>query len=340
MATMCIALSLWLNFLQKQKWHMIGWIAFLSIITQFVNPIAFATVDAGFAGAALFSWWRKRKVNLQDIGALAAIAITQIPLLAYNYIILRQDPIWSQFTSQNQTLSPPFDYYIYGFALFWILAIPGTMFAIKEKSDAAGGAIFWLVFAFLLAYAPVEIQRRFLQNITIPLTLLVVPVLKILFETISTQSLVVKRWGKGLVLFVVFLSSLSSIQLSLGRTAYTQTRPEDLYYPAILDDAIIWLLENAQYNDFVLASEYTSQILAQKAGMRVYLGHEMETLNYKIKQQDVEAFFQGKTTSLARSPIRWVIYGPDEQKINPDFQPAKNLELVYEKRNLQIYEVK
>ena len=201
---MCIALSLWLNFLQKQKWHMIGWIAFLSIITQFVNPIAFATVDAGFAGAALFSWWRKRKVNLQDIGALPAIAITQIPLLAYNYIILRQDPIWKSIYIPKSNTLPAFR-----LLHLWLCTLLDTCHSRnnvrhQRKIRRGGRPIFWLAFAFLFAYAPVEIQRRFLQNITIPLTLLVVPVLKILFETISTQSLVVKRWGKGLVLFVVF----------------------------------------------------------------------------------------------------------------------------------------
>ena len=61
-----------------------------------------------------------------------------------------------------------------------------------------------------------------------------------------------------------------------------------------LDQAIDWFRTHAQYNDFVLAGEQTSQVLAQKAGVRVYSGHEMETLDYKTKKADVRAFFEGQ----------------------------------------------
>lgn len=339
-ATMCASSSLWLDYLERRKWQNIVWMACIVIITQFVNPIVFATVDLSFVGAALFSWWKQRKINLPDISALVLIAIAQIPLLAYNYITLSHDPIWSQFTAQNQTLSPPFDYYIWGFALFWLPAILGSIITFKEKSKAGGMAFFWVVAAFLLAYAPVEIQRRFLQNITIPLALLATIGLKMFFETVSNRSPVLKRWEKSLILLIVFFMSMSSIQLSLGRTAYIKTYPEDLYYPAALDNAVNWLRENAQYNDFVLASEKTSQVLAQKAGMRVYLGHEMETLNYETKQNNVKAFFQGRMNNVAVKPIKWVIYGPLEQRINPNFEPSKNLSLVYESKELKIFQVK
>ena len=210
----------------------------------------------------------------------------------------------------------------------------------REKSVALGACIFWVVAALLLAYAPVYIQRRFLQNITIPLAVLATKGLITFFEAVTTPSPVWKRWEKSLVILFVFLASLSSIQLSLGRALYLQTYPDDLFYPATIDGAINWLKDHAQYNDFVLAAEGTSQVLAQRAGVRVYSGHEMETLDYSAKKIRVAEYFQGRNPGLATKPIQWVIYGPLERELGPDFRPANNLELVYDSQNLQIYQVK
>jgi len=339
-AAMCIVLSLWLDFLKKPRWMNIAWIGLTAVLVQLVNPIAFATVDVSLFGAALFSWWNTKKIRREDIGGLLTIAIAQIPLLAYNFIVLNNDPLWSQFTAQNQTLSPPPDYYFWGFALFWPIAIIGMTAASRTKSSALGAAVFWTISAFLLAYAPLYIQRRFLQNITIPLAMLATAGLIKLFETGTARSPGMLRWRPSLVILFVFLASISSIQLGLGQVAYLQTHPENLYYPASLDGAIDWFRGNAQYNDFVLASGATSQVLAQKAGLRAYFGHEMETLDYKTKQLHVQAFFQGELLELASSPIKWVVYGPSERKFSPDFQTTDNLELVYDNQELQIYQVK
>lgn len=339
-AGMCIILYLWLDYLDTPCWQTILWMSFVSVLVQFVNPIALATVDAGLVGGMLASWWRRERIRWADVLALGFAAASQLPLLAYNFVILNNDPVWSQFTAQNKTLSPPLDYYLWGFAPFLPFAFIGIVKLLGNKSTASAASVFWIASGSVLAYAPVFIQRRFLQNITIPLAILAVEGLTMLFEAGPAQSPFVKRWKSSLVILFMFVASISSIQLSLGRTVYLQTHPAELYYPASLDEAITWLLKNAQYNDFVLATEGTSQILAQKAGVRVYLGHEMETLGYKEKQMQVKYFFEGKLDKLASPPVMWVVYGPYEQKINPDFQPGEELELVHNTGHVKIYKVK
>lgn len=339
-AAMCIALNLWLDFLKTRRWLNILWIGLTAILVQFVNPIAFATVDISLFGASILSWWTKKKIHREDIVALSMIASSQLPLLIYNFIVLNNDPLWSQFTAQNQTLSPPPDYYLWGFALFWPFVLFGITVAFRTKSDGLGAAGFWVLSAFLLAYAPVYIQRRFLQNITIPLSILATAGLIQFFEMGAIRISAIRHWRMSLVVLFVFLASLSSLQLSLGRTLYLQTYPEDLFYPASLNHAVDWFRQNAKYNDFVLASEATSQILVQKADLRAYLGHEMETLNYKTKKMNVEAYFQGELPELASRPIEWVVYGPFERKLNPNFQTTNNLEIAYNIQDVQIYRVK
>jgi len=339
-AGMCVVLDLWLGYLDSPKWKTVVQIIIVSILVQFVNPIVLATVDAGLAGAVFVAWWKRGRIRWLDVYALGTVAIFQLPLLLYNFVVLNNDPIWSQFTVQNETLSPTPDYYLWGFALYLPPALISVIDLLRTKSRATAASLFWVVSGTVLAYMPVLIQRRFMQNITIPLAILATQGLIRLLETVPAQSPFVKRWKKSLVVVFVFTASVSSIQLSLGRAAYLQTHPADLYYPASMDRAISWLRDNAQYNEFVLAAEETSQVLAQKAGMRVYLGHEMETLNYRDKQNLVNSFFANNMDDLAVAPIQWIIYGPYEKMINLNFQPASNLELVYSDLDLKIYKVK
>jgi hypothetical protein len=216
----------------------------------------------------------------------------------------------------------------------------GLVAAFRNKSPALGAMLFWMISAFILAYVPFGIQRRFLQNITIPLGIVATIGLQAVIDRLTARSGSRVNWKPLLVILYVFLISLSSIQLSLGRAAYLQTHPKEFYYSANLDQAVDWLRVQAQYNDFILAGEQTSQVLAQKAGLRVYSGHEMETLNYKLKKTNVQAFFEGRLPQLAEAPIKWVIYGPEEKAINPAFEAPANLILAFEAPELKIYRVK
>lgn len=339
-AAMCITLYQWLAFLKKTDWKNVAFIGLTAILVQFTNPIAFATIDVSLLGATLFSWWKTRNIRRKDIVALFVIAVAQLPLLAYNFFVLSNDPLWSQFTAQNKTLSPPPIYYLLGFALFWIPALVGCVMAFRTKQNALGAAIFWIICGFVLAYAPVYIQRRFLQNITIPFAILATMGIIKFFEIAATRNPALSRWRFYLVMLFIFLTSVSSIQIGVSQVAYLQTYPKDLFYPASLDRAITWFGENAQRNDFVLASEQTSQVLAQKAGLRAYMGHEMETLHYEEKLAEVEGFFQGNLPGLVGKPIKWVVYGPLEKQLGPGFEVPSQLELVYDSQELQIYQVR
>jgi len=81
--------------------------------------------------------------------ALGALALTQLPLLIYNFTLLNSDPTWSQFTRQNQTLSPPPVYYLWGFGLLWLFALIGTISAFRQRKEALLASAAWVVVGFL-----------------------------------------------------------------------------------------------------------------------------------------------------------------------------------------------
>jgi hypothetical protein len=339
-ALLCLAFALYLDFLRTANWTRIAWIGALSILVQFVNPIAFALVDVAFAAATLAVWMRDRKFQWRHAAALAALAFAQLPLLFYNYMLLNNDPTWSQFTRQNQTLSPPPVYYLWGFGLLWLFALIGIVSAIRNRKAALIACAAWVVTGLLLAYAPFYIQRRFLHAVTIPLALLGTQGLITLSDFATRKWLLFSRRVHSLALLTVFLVSISSVYIGLGRGLYLRGHPDEFFYPASLNNALTWLQDNATQNDFVLSAAPSGLLIAQKTNLRVYIGHEMETLDYMAKSHLVEDFYQGRAKPdwLATTNVNWVFYGPYEQDLSHGRQVTfPDLEVVYQSEGITIY---
>ncbi len=341
LAVMAIAMNLYLDYLNTGKWQTVVLISLLAVASQITNPIAFAVIDIAFAGATFILWWKNRKIELRHFYALSVIALAQIPLLTYNFLILQRDPIWSLFTLQNQTLSPPPIFYIWGFAPFWVFAIYGIIITFRERNPVMGTMAVWVISGFILAYLPLLIQRRFILGITIPLGILAVYGLRDVIKKISVKSPnIIKR--ETLVYFTyILIASISSIYLSLGLSLYMQARPTDKFYPRDLENALVWLDENAIPNDFVLADIKTSQLVAQRTRLKTYIGHEMETLYFSNKKSIMEAYYKGIVPEdwLEQTPVQWIIYGPYEKEISNSFKADPKLEIVYKNNTVTIYQV-
>ena len=133
----------------------------------------------------------------------------------------------------------------------------------------------------------------------------------------------------------VLLSSVSSIYLILGLSLFLRTLPQDKFYPRDVESALIWLNQRAAPNDFVLADVSTSQLIAQRTRLKVYVGHEMETLRYQEKKREMELFFDGKTPKdwLAATRVKWVVAD------KTDALNAAGLEAVYQNESVIIYKV-
>jgi hypothetical protein len=341
LALMTTALNLYLDYLVTDKWKMIVFICLIAAISQITNPIAFAMVDIAFAGATFFLWWKNRKVKLQQFHALGVIAFAQTPLLVYNFLILDRDPFWSQFTLQNQTLSPSPVYFIWGFAPFWLLAIYGMILAFREKNTNMTAMSAWTISGFVLAYLPLFIQRRFLLGITIPLGILAIYGANHFIKQISIKIPPILKRERLIYLTYILLSSISFINLSLGSSLYLQTRPVDNFYPRDLESTLLWLDNNAVPNDFVLGDIKTGQLVAQRTRLKTFVGHPMETLFFDDKITAVEAYYEGNAPEawIQKTPIQWVVYGPYEEELAPSFTPNLDLILVYQNNTVLVYKV-
>ncbi len=341
LAMMAWALNLFLSYLEEGKWQTVLWICLLAVLSQTTNPIAFAGVDTSFAGAIILLWWKNGKVESRNLLALFVIAIAQIPLLIYNFLILKYDPFWSQFTFQNQTLSPPPLFYFWGFFPYWLFALYGIILAFHKANSYMAASATWVVSGFALAYLPVFIQRRFIFGITIPLAILAIYGLSHFLNFISVKLTgIAKREGLAYFAYIL-LSSISAIYLFLGMSLFMQALPTKAFYPRDLENAMVWLDKKATPNDFVLANISSSQLVAQRTKLKVFVGHEVETIDFESKKIDMEYFYMEKLPDewLKNTPIQWVIYGPYEKEISSSFAASSKLKMVYQNDSVIIYKV-
>jgi hypothetical protein len=340
---MTFSLKLFLDYLTEPKWSLVAAICILAIACQVTNPIAFVVIDMAFVGAVLFQWMQNKKIDKNHIAALFMIALAQIPLLAYNYSVLVNNPVWSVYTAQNKTLSPPPSFYFWGFAPFWVFALPGIFFAARRRNAISGALLAWVFSAFALAYFPVAIQRRFLLGVTIPLGMLAVGGLDEIVNWASKKFIpLINRKNILLVSYISF-ACISTLYFMLGSSMHLKTLPENRFYPREIQKALTWLDRNARPDDLILSSMPTGELIAQYTDLRVYLGHEIETLYFGRKSDEVKRFFNNEMDSrwLADTSAGWVFYGPHEKDLvaDGDFSLPTG-EVVYQSQNIIIYKVK
>jgi hypothetical protein len=337
-AALAVALTAFFDYVQHPQRRDLILIALCALFVQIVNPIAFVLADCGMLGAFIFSCWQKRRLDWRLAFALGLIAAIQVPILLYSLILLVHDPAWAIYTRQNLTLSPPPLYYLFGFGLFWPFVIVGAINAFRKPELGTASALTWVVAAFTLSYLPMDIQRRFLLAITVPLTILAIPAILDLSSWLHERLPLSKLTGSMLV---VTLASMSAFFFAGAFSANMASRPSYLFEPAALIQGTDWLEKNGRPNEVVLASAPTAQLIARHTTLRFYFGQEFETLHYADKALQVESFYRGLQPQswLDGLPVTWVVFGPYEKKWAQSLPAWPELKVAYQNDQVTIYRV-
>lgn len=337
-AALALAITAFLDHLERPAWANVVLILVCALFTQIVNPMAFLLADCAMLGAFIFSCWQKRKLDWASALTLGGVAIAQIPLFVYSWLLLKTDPVWAVFSDPDLFPTPPLAYVILGFGPFWPFAIVGALRALRKPNPGAGLALVWLVAALILIYLPLQIQRRMLLMVTIPLTILALAPIFDFSAWLRARIPAVKSLGLALT---SGLAMIGSFFLILLYSINVSTRPANLFEPAPLIEAMEWLKQHATTNDVVLASEPTAQLVALRTPARLYFGHEIETLHFDQKASQVENFYRGlqPATWLESLHVDWVIFGPHEQEWSTTPPRSALLQPVYKNDQVTIYRV-
>lgn len=324
-----------IHHLRKPSWWKVLLAAGCGMLLQSVQPYAPILGDAAITGALVGSLRKDRSLSRRGLSAWVIIGLAQVPQLVYQLMIFAR-PEWRQFAEQNVTLTPLVGYLFWGYGLFWVPALIGFWYSLHRQDLGGWTAASWVAVALVLAYVPWNLQRRFLLGLTLPLGILATKGYQFVRARWAAP-----RWG-AIAWLWVGLTMVSSLYLSLGGAWYILSRPKVAFDPLTLVQAVDWLGEAASGGDLVCASELTSRLVAERTGLRVYLGHPIETLDYERKKAQIENLFAGERpiSWVEQVGCQWLIIGPYEAELGatPLAETATFIE-IYWQDGVQILEV-
>jgi hypothetical protein len=311
-ALMSLMWATYLSYLRRTAWFKIAIAIAAALLMQTISPLTPALATAAIAGSWMVGMRRVQARSWpHGSGALIVIGLSQVPLLAYNLLVLRTDPSFILLSDALEVWTPPVTYLVWGFLGFWPLVILGIVACIKRPEPGPAGALVWLIFGVLMAYNPWFVQRRWLLAITIPMAILSVYGAQIIIrpwlqKRFSAHTL---RWQAPLALLFVSGLMLSNTYQVLGYALVAKARPSGLFDPAERVEAVDWLGERADRDAVVLASEQTAWLVASRTDLVGFLGSPFETLNYEAKTQQAADFFTGHSAPgwVKEAGIDWVI---------------------------------
>ncbi len=319
-------------------------------------------------------------VHTYDVFVLnAAIALYFVLLVAMNRVRLRHAlthlivifgiglpaPVWAWWTSQQdpayyqkimtKTLSPPLLDLAVGYGLILILAVAGTVHALRHCREQPRLLLpaCWVAVNVPLLYAPVSFQRKMAEGLHIPLCLLAALGLVMVIaprlgrpRRVSEPEPGVLPAGRRLRAAALRAGPSPGRVALLIVGAVVLTMPSNaLFVAGCLDNvatnnrallpvlqppiylsfnevrALEFLGRHADEDDIVLCSSLTGSYVPTRAPCLVFAGHWAETLHFADAVAFIGNFLlpgrSGRVLARAIDEVGadWVIYGPQEALI-------------------------
>ncbi|MBT3241316.1 MAG: hypothetical protein HON98_03560 [Chloroflexi bacterium] len=334
-----IALALQLWILMPRENEHITWskgikLSLAIFILTIISPFGIVLILAVKIGLLILRWLRKTdwQIILKEV---IIIGLFSGPLLIYYLWISRDHPVLSIWSSQNLTFSPPPWDLIISLSPALIIAF----FAVKKfwRTDRkeVQTLLVWMIVCILLVYIPFSLQRRFLQGLFIPISLLAIFGFEAWFEKSP-------KYKKVSLMLLFFLVVPTNLLLLLTALFGVQRHAPEFYLSRDEQVAMVWINENVSVEAHFLASADIGSYIPSISQVFVYYGHPFETIDAENKLQLLEDFYSGKISDpeswLEQSDIEYIFYGPKEQSIG---QLSKMLPImeIYRSGDVSIFQV-
>lgn len=295
--------------------------AVLSIALALLYPQALAPFGGALVLYVAIIWWQDKQVPTRLIRWMLAVALPALPIAAYYAITIMYNPAMKAWNDQNVTTSPGILEVLVGLGIPLLIAVPGIYRAIRRfERDGDRLMLLWLVCMLVAMYLPINVQRRFMVGMMIPIAY---------FATRAIEDVWLKhisrRWRPVMYCVLIPLMSVSQILMLFlpvlpAITGYPQAA-EGIFLQRDYGDVYRWLEDRVSSDDVVLASPLVSAWIPGWTGARVVYGHPYETLNAAVKEAQVREWFSGTESAEACAAlletynVRFVVYGPQEEKL-------------------------
>jgi hypothetical protein len=315
-------------------WFSIGFFQPLTI------SIGWLLISAHLAVGWIIQFVQKRTNKKTAIGEWkeyfrrgVIIAGSSFVWVLYNGIVFLNDPFAKIWMGQNYLPSPPVLSYLLAYVWMMPFVLIGIVDLIKKGKSQDIFLIIWVFLLPILAYAPVNVQRRLPEGYWLAIVIIaMIGLIKIAAERKKVLSLVVVP---TFLSSLIFISGSTLTVLHPGLPAFIPRSEVDCYKK---------MNELIKSKDVVLASKITSNSLPAWANVRTLIGHGPESALKEEIEPQVDKFLKGLMTSqeqmkfLDEYRVKFLFWGINEQKIG-DWNPASDrlLKLSYDGSGCRIY---
>ncbi len=329
-AAMLAAFLAWQAYADDPSPKRFVWLLAFSSLLGLIQIFELALFDLVIGLDALYRLYRDRSRWKSFFAAGFIIALTQFAILWPYLWATQTNPMIQVWTQQSRTLSPPPQYFLFGYGLLWVLVILGFIWAWRQRVTTLIFPALWLGAVALLLYSPDGIQYRWLEGVQVPLSIFAGLGLAYVARPWLLAHLPARwaspraGWWITVLSFIILMPS--SLYLVAGNTLLASIHWKEAYFTGGQMAGMNWLQANTQPDDIVLSDLKIGGALPGLMGHHPYYGHWAETMNVAAKKQLVEQFFSTMTDAdrqalLHDNHIHYVFYGPDEQKLGA-FNPS------------------
>ncbi|MBN2548593.1 MAG: hypothetical protein JXB15_05530 [Anaerolineales bacterium] len=295
------------------------------------------------AGIAIWQLGQKASSRAVDWSAwkrtarlAAAAGVLPAVFVVYNAWISLGDPFGKAWTAQNIITSPHPAHYLLAFGLLMPYAWLGGRYLLRLDAWKGWLPVAWALSLPLLAYLPVNLQRRLPEGEWVVWVLLAVAGLQGAAQSRSVRS-------KAAPLLLLFPSTL----LLIAGGLVTTLNPAPPVYRPAGETAAFEALQTLAVSDPVILCAYdTGNALPAWAPARVVIGHGPESVDLARLRLEVERFFQASTQNaqrrdlIAQQGVTHIFWGPAERHLGGwDPGTADYLRQVYQAGEYTIYQV-
>ncbi len=302
----------------KDNWRVAAGASLAWAVMGMIVPLYIGVLGVLIAVWLGLLWVSQRRLPGQTFRLAAIAGALPVVVLLYNGWVFTADPVYAAWAAQNFIPSPAPINVLLAYGLLAALSIPAVISLIRDGLTRRSALlVVWPVVAVVLMYLPTNTQRRLLEGIILPLSILsVLGAAAIYRRSESRQRL---RW---LMLAGAYVLLLPSTVMIIGGGSVVAADSESLaYHSADEVAALDWLRDQAEVNSIVLSTQKSGEILPTYASVRVYVGHGVETVDGETKRAVAEDFFSDGMTDeerirfLDEVPIDYVWVGPAEREL-------------------------
>jgi hypothetical protein len=317
----------------------------MGLIVPFYVPVAWAVTGAAWLVLCV----RRRRVMWREARVAGIPALISVPVVVYSLWVFSSDPVYAIWSAQNLILSPHPLHYLAAYGLPLVLAAFAARDAWRSEKPV-WLALAWVGVVPFLVYLPFNLQRRLVEGVQVPLSLLAAWGL---VKISSLQSPVPggkrqeTRGRRWLIVSVVLVAlSLTNVMLVAGNVLTLRQHPAPVYRDGGEIAALDWLAERSEPDDVILSSYETGNYLPARVRARVFVGHGPETVHFAEKMTLMRRFFDVATADAWRQDllgeygIDYVFWGLAERRVG-DFDPkaAAYLCRIYEANGYAVFKV-